>query len=269
MLLNDMDQPDLIHQSKRENHNIQRYQFKTIDKNESNINYDLSNESNLMQNQEEVISNNIGGMVENTNNSLEKELIEKLLQKTDELSSSLAKMQIQVEKQQLDLEDRLALTKSDSYKEGLREGEQKAKNEMLEEVQKEKQALIHAIINLEKSLKKSEERMQELEKELAQIAVDMAQEVIVKEIEQNHQEIALSLAKSLIDTIKDTTQIQLRVNTLDYPYLRENLELKNIQLEADDNIAKGGVVISCNSGNIDGNIISRFKILKQNILEHH
>ncbi len=264
MSLNDIDQPDLIHRLNRENHNIQKYQFKTIDKNEINTNYDLPNETiDTIQNQESAV----GGAVESVNNSLEKELIEKLLQKTDELSSSLAKMQIQVEKQQLDLEDRLALTKSDSYKEGLRDGEQKIKNEMLEEIQKEKQALINAVINLEKSLRKSEERMQELEKELAQIAVDIAKEVIIKEVEENNQEVALTLAKSLIGSVKDATKIQLRVNTLDYPYLRENLDLKNIQLEADDNIAKGGVVISCSSGNIDGNILSRFKILKQNILE--
>lgn len=269
MLLNDPEEQDLIHQSRRENHNIQRYQFKSIDKNAPIMDYDTpvsDADGGFQQETNNMFSNSFNE--QNVNSSLEKELIEKLLQKTDELSSSLAKMQIQVEKQQLDLEDRLALTKSDSYKDGLRDGEQKAKNEMLEEIQKEKQSLVNAIIALDKSLKNSEEKLAEFEKELAQIAIDMAREVIVKEIEDNAQQVALSLAKALIGSIKDVTQMQLRVNTLDYPFLRENLELKNIQLEADDNISRGGVVISSNSGNIDGNIMSRFKILKQSVLEN-
>ncbi|STP13081.1 flagellar assembly protein [Helicobacter mustelae] len=256
ILSNDSSQQDLIYQSKMENHNIQKYQFKTIGKEMPTDDITPSPAAPAQQ------------MQSTPANSFEKELIERLLQKTDELASSLAKMQLQVEKQQSDLEERVAISRNDGYKEGLREGEEKAKQEMLESVQKERQSLINAVVTLEKSLKLSENKVQELEKDLAQIALDIAREVIVKEIEENHQKIALSLCHNLMESMKDITQVELRVNTLDYPYLRENLDLKNIQLQADDNIAKGGVVISSKAGNIDGNVMTRFRVLKQNVLDN-
>lgn len=257
---------DLDSREKLETRNIQKYQFKSIDPNE--VTSQNFNPEHASTPHDDSTPPAPAPSAESPRNSLEKELIEKLLLKTDELSSSLAKMQIQMEKQQADLEARLESTKSEAYKDGLREGEQKAKDEMLQEVQKEKQGLINAIIALEKNLKFSEEKLQEFEKDLAQIAIDLAREVIVKEVEEGSQKIALELAHSLIESIKDVAHSTLRVNTLDYPYLRENLDLKNITLEADDNITKGGVVIASNSGNIDGNIMSRFRILKQNVLDN-
>lgn len=259
ILSSNSEQQDLISQSKMDNHNIQKYQFKSIG------NYEEPKMQENVQAQEVFSAPNIAPA---TNNTFEKELVEKLLQKTDELASSLAKMQLQVEKQQIDMEDRITTSRNDAYKDGLREGEEKAKQEMQESVDRERQSLINAVIALEKSLKTSEDKIKELERDLAQIAIDMTREVIVKEVDENHQKIALSLAHSLMESMKDITQVELRVNTLDYPYLRENLDLKNIELLADDNIAKGGVVVSSKAGNIDGNVMSRFRVLKQNVLDN-
>ena len=256
MLLSNDDR-DLIQQADRDNHNIQRYQFKSIDSVEASIdeapvNQTFQDDSNLSS---------------VTNNAFERELIEKLLQKTDELSSSLAKMQIQVEKQQLDMEERISLVKNDAYKDGLKEGENLTKAALSQEIDKEKQSLVSAIIALDNSLQNSTKRLEELERELAQIAVDIAREVIIKEVSENSQKVAESLAKSLIENIQDITEARLCVNPMDYSYLREKLDLKNIILEANENISKGGVMITSPSGNIDGNIMTRFKLLKQKALE--
>ena len=259
MLLNDGEQ-DLIQQNNKDNHNIQKYQFKPIENMDSMEEKMLEPLENDMQDSAPSVT------IPQTQN-LERELIERLLQKTDELSSSLAKMQIQVEKQQLDMEDRLSVTKSDAYKDGLKEGEEAAKAALEGEINKEKQALINAIVALDTSLQNSVKRLDDFEKELAQIALDIAKEVIVKEIEESSAKVAQSLASALIDSIRDVTEVCLRVNPLDYSYLRENLDLKNITLEADENIQKGGVVITSASGNIDGNIMTRFRLLKQKVLE--
>ncbi|MCE3037559.1 flagellar assembly protein FliH [Helicobacter sp. faydin-H20] len=260
ILSSDSGQQDLISQSKMEHHNIQKYQFKSIGQEEAM--------EDKKQFQEAFATPDVANQTPSINNSFEKELVEKLLQKTDELASSLAKMQLQVEKQQLDMEERISTARSDAYKDGLREGEEKIKKELLESVEKEKQSLINAVIALEKSLKLSEEKIKELEQDLAQIAIDMAREVIVKEVEENSQKIAISLAHHLMESMRDITQVELRVNTLDYPYLRENLDLKNVEIQADDNIAKGGVVIASKAGNIDGNVMTRFRVLKQNVLDN-
>ncbi len=257
MLLNDGEQ-DLIQQNNKDNHNIQKYQFKPIE------NIDSIEEKMLEPLETDMQDSSV--VIQQAQN-LERELIERLLQKTDELSSSLAKMQIQVEKQQLDMEDRLNITKSDAYKDGLREGQESTKAALEGEINKEKQALVNAIIALDTSLQNSVKRLDDFEKELAQVALDIAREVIVKEIEESSAKVAQSLANALIDSIRDVTEVCLRVNPLDYSYLREKLDLKNITLEADENIQKGGVVITSASGNIDGNIMTRFRLLKQKVLE--
>ena len=52
-------------------------------------------------------------------------------------------------------------------------------------------------------------------------------------------------------------------------YLKENLKDKEkIQIEADNAISRGGVVISSNLGNLDGNVMSRYKMLKQSVLDN-
>lgn len=259
MLSNNGDQ-DLIQQNNKDNHNIQKYQFKSLESTGSvDESFTESVENSAPQDSASVAVQPI--------QSLERELIERLLQKTDELSSSLAKMQIQMEKQQLDMEERLNITKNDAYKDGFREGEEKTKMTLEAEVTKEKQALMNAVIALDNNLQNSVKRLDEFEKELAQIAIDIAKEVVAKEIEENSAKVAQSLANTLIGSIKDVTEVCLRVNPLDYSYLRENMDLKNITLQTDDNIQKGGAVITSPSGNIDGNIMMRFKLLKQRVLE--
>ncbi|PAF43849.1 flagellar assembly protein FliH [Helicobacter sp. 11S03491-1] len=272
MLLSNFEEDNLIAKTDLSKHNVQKYEFKSIAKNTledfeeipvvetpipiTSLNVDAS----LKESQEIKKS---GG------SSLERDLIERLLQKTDELSSNLAKLQIQFEKQQLEIEERVALARSDAYKDGLREGEEKTKKEMFDEIEKQKATLIQSVITLDKEMQKSQTHLETLEKELSGIAVDIAKEVIIKEIDTNSQKVALALAKELLGGIVDATDIHIKVNSIDYPYLNENLkDSHKIKLEADDAILKGGVIIACSNGNIDGNIMARYKALKQSVLDN-
>lgn len=266
MLSSSFEEENLIAKDELEKHNVQKYEFKSIIKNS-----DDEIEQKIIESSIPVASVAPAEIQENKkpSSSLEKDLIERLLQKTDELSGSLAKLQIQFEKQQLEIEERVTTARNDGYKDGLKEGEEKAKKEMLDQIEKEKTTLIQSTITLDKEMKKSQAHLEELEKELSGIAVDIAKEVIIKEVESDSQKVALALAKELLSSIVDATDVHLKVNTIDYPYLNENLkDCQKIKLEPDDAISKGGVVITCSSGNIDGNIMTRYRTLKQSVLDN-
>ena len=134
--------------------------------------------------------------------------------------------------------------------------------------------MVDSIITLENALKDSQTHLQNLEKELSAIAVDIAKEVIVKEVEENSQKVALALAKELLHSIIDATDITLKVNPQDYLYLKEQLEntqpegMQKITILSDDALKPGGVVIISNQGNLDGSIMTRYKNMKQSILEN-
>ena len=209
-----------------------------------------------------------------TSRSLEKELIDRLLKKSDELSDSLAKLQLQFEKAQEQANAQLSTAKDEAYKEGYNQAKEEIKSEIQDEFNAQKKILVDSIITLENALKDSQTHLQNLEKELSAIAVDIAKEVIVKEIEENSQKIALALAKELLGSIIDATDITLKVNPQDYLYLKEQLEsaqkdgMQKITILADDALKPGGVVIISNQGNIDGSIMTRYKNMKQSILDN-
>lgn len=206
--------------------------------------------------------------------SLEKELVDRLLQKSDELSDSLAKLQLQFEKTQSQAQEQLNNAKDEAYKEGYNQAKEEIKTEIQDELNAQKKVLVDSIITLENTLKDSQTHLQNLEKELSAIAVDIAKEVIVKEIEENSQKVALALAKELLHSIIDATDITLKVNPQDYLYLKEQLEstqpegMQKITILSDDALKPGGVVIISNQGNLDGSIMTRYKNMKQSILEN-
>ena len=63
--------------------------------------------------------------------------------------------------------------------------------------------------------------------------------------------------------------IIIKVNPIDFDYLNNIFtNNQNIKIKGDDAIQKGGVVIISDNGNVDGNVMSRYQILKQSVLEN-
>lgn len=129
--------------------------------------------------------------------------------------------------------------------------------------------MVDSIITLENTLKASQKHLEELEKELSAISVDIAKEVIINEVSENSQKIALNLTRELLNSIMDATNIKVKVNPNDYLYLKEHLEDNTkVEVISDGAVSLGGVVIVSDTGNIDGTIMSRYKNLKQSVLEN-
>ncbi len=92
---------------------------------------------------------------------------------------------------------------------------------------------------------------------------------LINEVSENSQKIALNLTKELLNSIMDATNIKIKVNPSDYLFLKEQLkDNAKVELISDSAVSLGGVVIVSDNGNIDGTIMSRYKNLKQSVLEN-
>ena len=168
---------------------------------------------------------------------IEAELIERLLEKSDGLEKTLAAVQQKLDKQQ-------------------------------EEINTQLQAFGDSIAQIGETSQKVEEQINNIEKDLSLIAIDIAKEIIAKEVSSESSEIALTLSKKLLESLKEATKILIKLNPQDYALLLKRFDGDGrIKLQADKAIARGGVVVISDSGNLDGTIMSRFENLKRSILE--
>lgn len=190
--------------------------------------------------------------------------VEELLKKTDELSSSMIKMQMQMEKQEVEFENRL---KNDIQKESeaaFAKGYEQAKNEMQASINEIKNKYVTSIDNLEKEVEKSNSYFLKIENELSLSALEIAKEVIAKEIEDSSQKVASALSHELINDLKDGKNIQIKVNPKDFSAIKEEYkDAEYITISADDAIAEGGVIVFSDVGNLDGNIATRIQKVRK------
>ena len=193
------------------------------------------------------------------------ETIEKLLSKIEELSNNIVSIQTQFEKQLNECKAQIEIEKKKAYEEGYKKGQEDAANALSNELQEKLKLLEQSIKKIDNINEIFEEKILSIEKELISVALDIAKEVIQKEVSENSQEIAYNLAKSLMEDIKDATKIKLKVNPKDAEFLKGKFE--NVEIVEDDAVKEGGVVVVSDIGNIDAQILERFKTIKEAVLE--
>lgn len=259
------NQENIINSHSTQTHNISKYEFKSIVAKEKEAQSEESTQDSQKLDMPPV-SEQKSMLLEP---DWHREIVEKLLAKSDSLSDSLAKLEMQFERLEIQSKEQIANAKDEGYKDGYNQAKEDIKKELEDEINAQKKTLVDSIITLEDTLKGSQKHLEALEKELSAIAVDIAKEVIVKEVEENSQKVALALSHELLHSIMDATNIKLKVNPQDYLYLKEQLkDLQKVEILADNAVALGGVVVLSSEGNIDGNILNRYKNMKQSILEN-
>lgn len=271
-------------------HFIENYRFKVLGSNEraqdsapvlieeNNLSEEL-NEQNLEQGGEnfapqsqpvhQMQSNMQNHFVPQPQNSqahqpgFDSSFVEELLKKTDELSSNIIKLQMQIENQESEfakrLEAEIARAKEDGKNEGIAQT-----NAANEAKIKELEAKFSAsAAKLDEQYVKFDEFLKKSEEELGQTAIKIAKEVIEKEVSSASSQIAHHLANSLIKELSDVKNIEIRVNPEDSDYLKEQFSKnERVKVSADDAISKGGVVIISEGGNIDATMQTRLEKLK-------
>lgn len=260
---------NVIATDKRTRHDIRRYEFKAIEASADDLGKSLvapSIEPEIVQEQQESPQPDMPPP--QVISGIEAELIERLLEKSENLESALKTVQEQLDRQQEEMEKILREAKEESKQQGIKEGQEIARAQMQDEINAQLQAFGDSIAQIGDTSVKVEEQINHIEKDLSLIAIDIAKEIIAKEVSEESAEIALSLSKQLLDNLKEATKILIKLNPQDYALLLKRFDGDGrIKLQADKAIARGGVVVISDSGNLDGTIMSRFENLKKSILE--
>ncbi|HEB9289052.1 TPA: flagellar assembly protein FliH [Campylobacter coli] len=190
--------------------------------------------------------------------------VEDLLKKTDEMSSNIIKLQMQIESQESEFNNRLNSELENAREKFSKEGYEQAKAEFEKELNELRDKYLKSVSKLEKACTNLNVFIEKNEKELADTAIDIAKEVILKELENNSSKIAYALAKDLINELKGAGSIEIKVNSVDYNYLKEHFsENSYIKITLDDAISKGSVIILSDSGNIESNLNARLIKIKK------
>lgn len=190
--------------------------------------------------------------------------VEDLLKKTDEMSSNIIKLQMQIENQESEFNNRLNSELENAREKFSKEGYEQAKAEFEKELNDLRDKYLKSVSKLEEACTNLNVFIEKNEKELADTAIDIAKEVILKELENNSSKIAYALAKDLINELKGAGSIEIKVNSVDYNYLKEHFsENSHIKITLDDAISKGSVIILSDSGNIESNLNARLIKIKK------
>ena len=276
---NHNDHENIITEVKKDMHDIKKYNFRTmqVDEDKKHIKeQEPKNTTSTPEISQPQITPEIETPLETPKEPVvdapalklfETEVVDKILQKSDDLAQSLQKMQEQLNKQEQEFSEKINIVEAKAKEMGYNEGYQKAKEELQIQIDKEKELYALSVQRMDENLTKSKEYIANLEKELSAIAIDIAKEVIITDVSTNSAKIASSLARSLLQNIAQSVPVTLKVFPGDLDYLKESLvDLQNVTLESDKAITKGGVVIMSNDGNIDGDLQVRFEAIKKSIL---
>ncbi len=192
------------------------------------------------------------------------EAMEQMLKKADELSTSLVKMQMQLERQQEEFDRRIEEAKASAFEAGKEAGEKSCRELLEGSVLEERERLAAAIEALQQSRRIFLEKIDTIEEELIETALDLAKQVVAKEVQNDSKEVASRLARLLLAEVKDAAKVTLKVNPDDYEFVKEQMASEDgLEIVADPAVGAGGVIILSDIGNIDGEIMHRFERIKE------
>lgn len=205
--------------------------------------------------------------VHHESTSTKDDLIESLLKKADDMSSSVIKMQMKLEDVQEEHQKALAEAKKTSFDEGILAGVAQEQAQNAHQSAKAQEQLSTSVKTLEAAAASYAVTLEKVQKELTQTALEIASEVIAIEVGENSAKIANKLSMALMEELSDASKITLRVNPVDHGEISSNVgSLKHVEVLSDRAISAGGVVAISDLGNIDSQIKKRFERLKRSLM---
>lgn len=201
-------------------------------------------------------------------NAFQADFIENLLKKTDEMSGNIIKLQMQIESQESEFNNRLNTELESAKEKFTQEGYAKAKAEFDKEIADLKDKYLKSVAKLDEACTNLDIFIAKNESELASTAIEIAKDVINKELEDNSAQIALNLSKELLSELKNANKIELRVSPTDYDLIKENLkEIAHLKVSLDDAISKGSVIVLSDVGNIEASLASRLAKIQKMVIK--
>lgn len=265
-----MKNTNVITPSQTKDHIIDGYHFRVmsefaatqekpvVSENAPAENADENLAENLQENEPEKAEANVANSA----------IVEDLLKKQEETINSVVRLQMQLESQKNEFDERLNTELEAAKEKFTKEGYDKAKAEFDKEQNELKERFQKSIAKLDESSQNLDAFITKNEKELSHTAIDIAKEVINKEIEENSAQIALNLAKDLIAELKGVASIEIKVSPSDYEFVKNSLKNNSLlKISLDDAISKGSVVVLSDKGNIESNLNDRLTKIKKMVSE--
>jgi len=175
-------------------HVIKKFQFKKWDEDNSQ-----KVEESVVKEQKEV--------VKKSESSIPNEFIKELLEKVDNLTETLVKLQMEASKEKEECEKRIALEKEKAFNEGVLKAKEEEEKKYQAELQNYKMQVDESIRKLELIIEQFKSLIKKAEAELPELAFNIAKEVIFSEISQNSSKVAFNLAKNLLLELKEAENI--------------------------------------------------------------
>lgn len=269
-----MKQSSVVSNTQVENHTVESYRFKVIGTNldeipvneaPQNSDESTSVDSKTIQNDEIV---EVSKEEEKKLDDIQNSFIEELLKKTDELSSNMIKLQMQIESQEAEFQKRLETELERAKEDAKKQGFDEAKLEFDAKFKELNDKYLVSIQKLQNECEKIDKFIAKNENELSSAAIDIAKEVIQKEISANSALVAQNLAKSLMGELSEAKNIEIKVNPKDFEFIKESYKDDlRVKVSSDDAINVGGVILLSSVGNLDGSIENRMKNIKKMLNE--
>ena len=247
---------NIINPDEKKRNIVQKFSFKRLDIDDANL---ITSEENPF------VQKELPEIEESTRENSEEETIfdakerETLLEKIEQLTSDVIRLQMEQEKMQQTHIQELEQAKEEAREEGKQEALQTFHEEMNEELENLKSQYIRSITQLDEKKHQFDKTLEKLEEELIETALLLAKKVILKEVEKNSAKIAVEIAEYLLKNIQESSEVTLRVNPQDFAAVSSQFKESLIKIEPDEAIQKGGIVLTGGDENIDGTILTRYK----------
>ncbi len=243
----------IITPDKYPNHNVQKYEFKTFDANKNSP-------KPITTSIKEPIITKEDTPKPDTIIPKDDQVSKELIKSNEEILLKIKELQEKIEQQEKDFAQRLELETKKAFELGKEEGIKESSQDINEQNSEIKNQFIKSIASLSEQQTKIDTFLQKIESDIPKLAIMIAKKVINKELDESSSQITKSTINSLLENLKDISSIVIKVNPYDYNDIKkEYQESKYIKIKPDDAIAKGGVVIISDGGNIDANLSTRIE----------
>lgn len=164
------------------------------------------------------------------------------------------------------LEEKIQLEKEQAYRSGFEDG----KEIMMEEQEK----VVQLFLDLIEELKKQrEEYLKSVEKDMVGLSLEIASKVIQQKTKQDEKVILKNL-KHALKHLLDKGRIIIRLNPADLEIVSKHSKeiksaegLKELILEEDSKVSRGGCLIYSELGHIDAQIETQLEMISKALLE--
>lgn len=163
--------------------------------------------------------------------------------------------------------------KQEAYNKGFEEGKNQGYEEGLKQARENTEKIINVINDIENLWK---DQVAANEKEIVDMIIKISEKVIQGKIESDNEIVKNSIFHAF-EQMPETKDVTISVNPADYEYIDIVQEdffkkvegLKQISIESDVAIERGGCRIESKRGEVNSSIEGRFNAVKQSIIETH